>query len=251
MSHLGHVEEALELVVLEQYGARWQMTCATASMLAALESQFQAILRHPTESDATAGRAQDPFGRVDAGDEPARMAFFDLAELSTTLGMTHQIAAKLLEDIGRTPRVPLGRPWASGTGRPARPAAAPRPSITSAWRGPASWPGAVRSRRVGDRLGELHQEAEPFADTRPGREPRDQIHDVSDRFHYLVPYREHPFGDEPPVDLPFLFPAGAQHQLADVLVHRGGRPCEARASGRRGHDLSVRGGTDTKPRVRP
>lgn len=47
MSHLGHVEEALELVALAQYGARWQMTSATASMLAALESRSQALLGHP------------------------------------------------------------------------------------------------------------------------------------------------------------------------------------------------------------
>ncbi|MEU9602522.1 hypothetical protein AB0E06_37745 [Streptomyces sp. NPDC048109] len=145
MSHLGHVEEALELVALAQYGARWQMTSATASMLAALESQFQAILGHPAESDAAASRAQDTFERADAGDEPARMAFFDLAELSTTLGMTHQIAAKHLEGIGRTARVCRSDgPGRAALARPARPAAAPRPSITSAWRGPTSWPARLR-----------------------------------------------------------------------------------------------------------
>ncbi|MFG2681498.1 hypothetical protein [Streptomyces sp. NPDC048392] len=59
LSDLGHMEETLELVVLAQYGARWQMTSATVSMLAALESQFQTILRHPAESDTAASRVQD------------------------------------------------------------------------------------------------------------------------------------------------------------------------------------------------
>ncbi|HEY8981317.1 MAG TPA: hypothetical protein VIU15_17225 [Streptomyces sp.] len=36
--------------------------------------------------------------------------------------------------------------------------------------------GAVHSRRVTDRLGELYREAEPFATTAPGRDLREQIH---------------------------------------------------------------------------
>lgn len=196
MSHLGHVEDALDLVALAQYGARRQMTPATASMLAALESRFQAILGRPVESDAAAGRAQDAFEQVEPGGEAPHMAFFDLAELTATLGIAHQIAAKHLDGLKRDARVRRSESLV-------RAALAARPEhrqrsqafdhlglarthlVGGEVEGAAEETtrclqllGNVRSRRVGDRLGELHQEAAPFADTRPGQELREQIHDL-------------------------------------------------------------------------
>ncbi|MFI9423319.1 hypothetical protein ACIG54_07110 [Streptomyces achromogenes] len=37
--------------------------------------------------------------------------------------------------------------------------------------------GTVRSRRIADRLGELYEEVEPFAETPLGRDLREQVHD--------------------------------------------------------------------------
>ncbi|MFB7594689.1 hypothetical protein [Streptomyces sp. NPDC056160] len=105
------------------------------------------------------------------------MAFFDLAELSTTLGTAHQIAAKHLEGTGRTARVCHSEGLV-------RAALAARPDhrrsqsfdhlglarthlMAGEVEGAAEETarclqllGTVRSRRVGDRLGELHQEAD-------------------------------------------------------------------------------------------
>ncbi|MFF4146661.1 transcriptional regulator [Streptomyces sp. NPDC001698] len=195
MSHLGRVEDALELVSLAQYGARRQMTPATASMLAALEARFQAILGRPADSDAAAGRAESAFEQVDQGGEPAHMAFFDLAELNATVGMAHQIAAKHLDGKARATRVRRSEALVLA-------ALASRPEhrqrskafdhlglarthlVGGEVEGAAVETarclhllGSVQSRRVGDRFGELHQEAAPFAGTRPGRELREQIHD--------------------------------------------------------------------------
>ncbi|MEU4153361.1 transcriptional regulator [Streptomyces sp. NPDC026659] len=193
MSHLGHPEDALDLVALAQYGARRHLTPATTSMLAALESRFQAILGRTAESEGAAGRAMEAFERVNPDVEEAHMAFFDLPELHATLGMAHQIAAKHVDGRARISHVRRSTDLVSAA-LAVRPVHRQR-SMAFDHLGLARTHladgevhgaaeetarclellGAVQSRRVHDRLGELYVEATPFADTAPGRELRERV----------------------------------------------------------------------------
>ncbi|WP_244967327.1 transcriptional regulator [Streptomyces cacaoi] len=104
MSHLQHYDDALDLVGLAQYGARRSLSPAAASMLAGLEARFHAILGNLPSADHAARTAEDLFDRVTPEEEPAHTAFFDRAELSATLGVAHQIAAKHAETGTATSR---------------------------------------------------------------------------------------------------------------------------------------------------
>lgn len=94
MSHLGHVEDAVELVALAQYGARRAASPGTRAVLAALQSRFSALSGDVEESQRAAEEAQDAFARIEPTEEPRQTHFFDEAELCATLGVAHQIAAK-------------------------------------------------------------------------------------------------------------------------------------------------------------
>ncbi|MEU6404871.1 transcriptional regulator [Streptomyces sp. NPDC046985] len=196
MSHLGHPEDALDLVALAQYGGRRRLTPAATSMLFALEARFQAIIGRVSDSDTAAGRALDAYERVETGSEDPHMDFFDLPELHATLGMAHQIAAKHVQGPARTSHVRRSRDLVSAA-LAARPGHRRR-SMAFDHLGLArthlaggevdgaaeetvhclDMLGAVQSRRVTDRLGELYDEAEPFASTAAGRELREQIHEA-------------------------------------------------------------------------
>ncbi|CAM5282245.1 MULTISPECIES: hypothetical protein [Streptomyces] len=104
MSHLGHVEDVLELVALAQYGARRHAGPGTRAILAALHSRFSALCGDLEESRRAAGEAENAFTRIRPDDEPPHTAFFDEAELSATLGVAHQIAAKHASGHRRTHR---------------------------------------------------------------------------------------------------------------------------------------------------
>ncbi|MGW0315392.1 transcriptional regulator [Streptomyces flavidovirens] len=195
MSHLGHVDDALDLVSIAQYGARRHLSPATTSMLAALEARFQAILGRIDDSEAAAGRSLAAFDRVNPADEDPHMSFFDAAELQATLGMAHQIAAKhLAKGTARTRHVRLSADLV-GAALAARPdhrqrsrafdhlglarthlAADDVDGAAEEATHCLQMLGTVRSRRVTDRLGELYAEAEPVAETAPGRELRERIH---------------------------------------------------------------------------
>ncbi|WP_016909038.1 hypothetical protein [Streptomyces xiaopingdaonensis] len=104
MSHLGHVEDALELVALAQYGARRSVGPGTRAVLASLQARFSAMCGELEESQRAAGEAEDAFTRIVPGEEPLHTAFFDEAEMSATLGIAHQIAAKQVTGRQRTER---------------------------------------------------------------------------------------------------------------------------------------------------
>ncbi|WP_234439960.1 transcriptional regulator [Streptomyces bicolor] len=194
MSHLGHVDDALDLVALAQYGARRHLTPAATSMLAALEARFQAILGHTADSEAAAGRALDAYERVEPGSEESHTAFFDLPELHATLGMAHQIAAKHEEGQARTRHVRRSTDLvvAALADRPEhrqRSRAFDHLGLARTYLAGGEVEGAaqeterclemlgtVHSLRVADRLGELYREAEPYATTAAGRDLREQIH---------------------------------------------------------------------------
>ncbi|MHC5908564.1 transcriptional regulator [Streptomyces sp. S6] len=195
MSHLGHVDDALDLVALAQYGARRDLTPAAASMLAALEARFHAITGNTADSEAAAARALDAYERVQPTAEAPYTAFFDLPELQATLGMAHQIAAHHLDGTARTRHVHRSaelvrqaldaRPEHRRRSKAFDHLGLARTHLVGNNPDAAAEEtthclqllGAIHSHRVTDRLGELYREAEPFATTAPGRALREQIHD--------------------------------------------------------------------------
>lgn len=193
MSHLDHYDDALDLVALAKYGARRRMSPAAVSMLASLESRFHAILGNLDDSERAADHAQDAFTRITPAEEPTHMAFFDTAELSATLGMAHQIAAKNSTGSHRSRRAEksvllinealANRPDHRvrskafdhlGLARTHVAAGELDGALQEAGRAVELF-GAVESSRVADRLVELHDEAEPFANGQAGSELRQLI----------------------------------------------------------------------------
>ncbi|WP_260988281.1 transcriptional regulator [Streptomyces sp. CFMR 7] len=193
MSHLGHYEDALDLVALAQYGARRRLTPAATSMLASLQARFHAILGNLDDSERATDQAQEAFTRIDSADEPQYMAFFDEAELCATLGVAHQIAAR------KSPTATRGH-QAEKSLRLITQALTHRPEhrvrsmafdhlglarthiavgeLDGAYeetRRSLELFGVISSRRVADRLVELHDEAEPFAGGRLGQDLRQLI----------------------------------------------------------------------------
>ncbi|MFJ8856181.1 transcriptional regulator [Streptomyces sp. NPDC102437] len=193
MSHLERYEDALALVDLAQYGARWRLSPAASSMLASLEARFQAILGNLTDSETAAGRAEDAFTGIVPGNEPAHMMFFDTAELSATIGVAHQIAARNSEGTGRARHAESGIRLIQQAldSRPAHrvrskafdhlalarthlavgePEGARQETIHA-----LDLFGTISSHRVGDRLTELHDEALPYANSAPAIVLRERI----------------------------------------------------------------------------
>ncbi|MFJ4880040.1 transcriptional regulator [Streptomyces sp. NPDC088745] len=196
MSHLEHFEDALDLVALAQYGARRHMSAATASMLAALEARFHAILGNLTESESAAGRAEDSFTRVNPADEPAHMAFFDEAELAATLGVAHQIAAKHSSGAHQARRAEKSvhllaraldqRPEHRVRSKAFDHLGLARTHLTVGELDAAHLEtgralelfGTISSLRVADRLTELHDEAAPYDNSPTAQDLRAQIADA-------------------------------------------------------------------------
>ncbi|WP_371790401.1 transcriptional regulator [Streptomyces sp. NBC_01471] len=193
MSHLDHYEDALDLVALAQYGARRRLSPATTSMLASLEARFHAILGHLPDSERAAGHAEEAFTRVVPGDEPPHMAFFDAAELSATLGVAHQIAAKKSSGPDRLRRAEqsvllLNRAMESRPDHRVRSKAFDHVGLARTHLAAGELDGArqetehalalfgdIGSKRVADRLVELHDETEPFQRGQAGRKMRELI----------------------------------------------------------------------------
>ncbi|MGW0562928.1 transcriptional regulator [Streptomyces sp. NPDC003016] len=193
MSHLGHYEDALDLVALAQFGARRRMSPATISMLASLEARFHAILGNLDDSERAADHAEDAFTRITAEAEPSHMAFFDAAELCATLGVAHQIAAKNSTGSHRSHRaeksvVLINQALANRPEHRVRSKAFDHLGLARTYVAADEIDGAlletgralelfgvIESHRVADRLVELHEEAEPFADGQAGGELRQLI----------------------------------------------------------------------------
>ncbi|MEU3971886.1 transcriptional regulator [Streptomyces bacillaris] len=193
MSHLGHYEDALDLVELAQYGARRRLSPASMSMLASLEARFHAILGNLDASERAAGQAQDAFTRITPGEEPQHLAFFDEPELCATLGIAHQIAAKASTGAHRARRAEksttlIKQALAHRPEHRVRSKAFDHLGLARTHLAVGEVDGAheetcralglfgtISSRRVADRLVELHDEAEPFANDHTGSELRQLI----------------------------------------------------------------------------
>ncbi|MFK8844924.1 transcriptional regulator [Streptomyces sp. Ac-502] len=181
MSHLGHVEDALELIALAQYGARRHASPGTRAVLAALHSRFSAMCGDLEESQRAAQEAEDAFTRIRPDDEPPHTAFFDEAELSATLGVAHQIAAKQTSGHQRTHRAEQSltlltnalrlRPDARVRSRAFDHIGLARTHLAVGELAGACQEATIaltiaeglHSTRIADRLSELHEETEPYA----------------------------------------------------------------------------------------
>ncbi|MFE4535804.1 transcriptional regulator [Streptomyces scopuliridis] len=198
MSHLDHYEDALDLVALAQYGARRQISPATSSMLASLEARFHAILGNLDESERAAGQAEEIFDRINPAEEPVHMAFFDAAELSATVGVAHQIAANKSQGTHRTRRAEkslslMGHALSLRPEHRVRSKAFDHLGLARTHLAIGEVDGAqeetdtalelfgaISSKRVADRLIELHDEAEPFVSNSAIADMRSRIeHAVS------------------------------------------------------------------------
>ncbi|KOT90406.1 transcriptional regulator [Streptomyces sp. NRRL F-5755] len=196
MSHLGHVEDALELVALAQYGARRHAGPGTRAILAALHSRFSALCGDVEESQRAAGEAEDAFTRIRPDDEPPHTAFFDEAELSATLGVAHQIAAKHASGHRRTHRAEQSLALLANALR-LRPAGRVRSrafdhiGLARTHLAVGELAGAcqettialtiaegLHSTRITDRLSELHEETEPYAGSSDISALRERLEDV-------------------------------------------------------------------------
>ncbi|MCQ8836188.1 hypothetical protein, partial [Streptomyces malaysiensis] len=193
MSHLAHYNDALDLVALAQYGGRRQTSPATKSMLASLEARFNAILGHLDESERAAGRAEELFTLINPDEEPPHMAFFDTAELSATLGVAHQIAARKSQGPHRTRRADKSldllehalslRPIHRTRSKAFDHLALARTHLVVSEIGGAHHEtdmaltlfGTISSKRVADRLTELHDEAAEFSDAAEAADLRNRI----------------------------------------------------------------------------
>ncbi|MGW1189240.1 transcriptional regulator [Streptomyces sp. NPDC002559] len=193
MSHLERYEDALALIDLAQYGARRCLSPATSSMLASLEARFQALLGDFPDSERAAGRAEEAFTRIVPGNEPAHMTFFDTAELSATIGVAHQIAARNSEGTDRARHAASGirliqqalraRPPHRVRSKAFDHLALARTHLAAGELEGARQEtihaldlfGTISSHRVGDRLTELHDEALPYANSAPAVDLRERI----------------------------------------------------------------------------
>ncbi|AXG79042.1 transcriptional regulator [Streptomyces paludis] len=193
MSHLAHYEDALDLVALAQYGGHRQISPATKSMLAALEARFHAILGHLDDSERAAGQAEELFTLINPDDEPPHMTFFDAAELSATIGIAHQIAARKSPEPHRNRRADkslnlLGHALSLRPEHRVRSKAFDHLGLARTHLAVGEISGAhqetqmaltlfgtISSKRVADRLTELHDEAAEFSKVSEAADLRNQI----------------------------------------------------------------------------
>ncbi|MGV9316693.1 hypothetical protein ACWDR0_31600 [Streptomyces sp. NPDC003691] len=147
-------------------------------------------------SEHAAGQAEEHFARATLTEEPPHMTFFDEAELSATLGVAHQIAAKHDTTASRTRRAEqslqlLGRALELRPAHRVRSTAFDHLGIARTHLAVGELTGAyqetrkaldlfatIGSTRVSDRLGELHHEAAPYATDPDAAALREEIREA-------------------------------------------------------------------------
>jgi hypothetical protein len=93
--HLGRPKDAVELIHLARYGARHTATPTVHALLHSLEARYCAMMGKLKDFDRAAGHAQTAFADRDPSQDPAWVAYFDTSEYYATLGICHQIAARV------------------------------------------------------------------------------------------------------------------------------------------------------------
>lgn len=189
--HLSRPRDALELIHLARYGARHTATPTVDALLHSLEARYYAVLGRLKDFDRSAGQAEAAFADRNPAQDPAWVAYFDTSEYYATLGICHQIAARVsapdqarraVDMIGRAldcrdPSRVRSRAFDHlGLAR-AYLAVGELESAAAAGTTALELIGRVSSIRVRDRLHELLKETSPYADAPVIAELRGRILD--------------------------------------------------------------------------
>jgi hypothetical protein len=185
-NHLGHAEDALELVQAAQYGTRKLPPGRLRALLCSLEARCHAVLGDVTGMERATAAAETTLAADHGEPTPSWAAWFDAAEFHVTAGVCEFIAAKhvperaeraitlITQGTGHRPaervrsrafdHIALARAYVRA-GQPEAADAATSEALTLM--------GSVSSTRVGDRLRELDAElkaAPPGSAVQAGRE---------------------------------------------------------------------------------
>ncbi|MFJ2096754.1 hypothetical protein [Streptomyces sp. EN16] len=93
-NHLGHPEDALDLVQAAQYGTRKLRSGRLRALLCSLEARSHAVLGHTDEMARANGAAEQALADDNTEITPGWAAWFDLAEFRVTAGVCELIAAE-------------------------------------------------------------------------------------------------------------------------------------------------------------
>ncbi|MEU6756004.1 transcriptional regulator [Streptomyces sp. NPDC046685] len=188
-NHLGHAEDALDLVQAAQYGTRKLPAGRLRALLCSLEARSHAVLGHIDEMTRANGAAEQALADDDPATTPRWAAWFDLAEFRVTAGVCEFIAAEhaperagnaiTLIEQGTADR-PAERvrsrafdqiALARAHVRAGQPEAAATTTATA-----LTLMGTITSTRVGDRLRELDAELGTAPGTSATADSRARIH---------------------------------------------------------------------------
>jgi hypothetical protein len=92
-NHLGHVDDALEMVQFAQYGTRKIRPGRIKATLAALEARYLAVTGDISGFHRAAGAAAEGLAAASPASDPEWVQWFDAAEYYATIGIAHMIAA--------------------------------------------------------------------------------------------------------------------------------------------------------------
>ncbi|MBD2829886.1 transcriptional regulator [Streptomyces globisporus] len=189
-NHLGHPEDALDLVQAAQYGTRKLRPGRLRALLCSLEARSHAALGHIGEMTRANGAAEHAL-TDDTGQAPSWAAWFDLAEYRVTAGVCELIAAEhdparaanaitLIEQgtATRPPERVRSRAFdqialARAHIRAGQPDAADAVTTTA-----LTLMGTITSTRVGDRLRELDAELAHVPDASATADSRARIREA-------------------------------------------------------------------------
>ncbi|MFD5977480.1 transcriptional regulator [Streptomyces bacillaris] len=188
-NHLGHPEDALDLVQAAQYGTRKLRSGPLRALLCSLEARSHAVLGHTDEMARANGAAEQALFEDTSATTPCWAAWFDLAEFRVTAGVCEFIAAE--HDPARAGNAitliehgTSGRPAERVRSRAFDQIAlarahlrADQPEATEfATTTALNLMGSITSTRVGDRLHELDAELAKAPETSATIQSRARIH---------------------------------------------------------------------------
>lgn len=190
-NHLGHAEDALDLVQAAQYGTRKLRPGRLKALLCSLEARSHAVLGHIDDMTRANGAAEQALADDDTETTPGWAAWFDPAEYRVTVGVCEFIAAEYAPDragnaITLIERGTADRPAERVRSRAFDQIALARAHVradqpeaaATATTNALTLMGSITSTRVGDRLRELDDELAAAPSTSATKDSRARIHDA-------------------------------------------------------------------------
>jgi hypothetical protein len=191
-NHLGHVDDALEMVQLAQYGTRKLPNGRVKAVLAALEARALAIKGDLTGFHHAATAAANGLDAANTDTDPEWVHWFDPAEYYATIGIAHMLAATYQPTLAHRAVTMIQ------TGIPLRPATRVRSQafdhiglaradlvagdLDAAGHATAAaiqLAGTVDSSRVADRMTELDGALNPYRTDPAAQHIRDRIRAIT------------------------------------------------------------------------